>query len=142
VIVIGGLVAVFGSDDTSFPYAEFDAGECSDIDTGDLDAEEGVGEIPTIDCDEEHTLEGIGQFDLEGDDFPDDDDLAEEIDDGCTGDLFEDYVGADYSDSVYLASGIPPSEDASDEGARTVVCAIYGRTDDEDLEGPAQDSEE
>jgi hypothetical protein len=138
------IVVVASGGGSSFPYTDFDEGECTDDDFSDTDPDEGVGEIDTIDCDEEHTAEAIGQFDLEGDDddYPSTDEINEEIEDQCLGYLFEEYVGVDYQESVFLASGLPPGEDAWEDGARTVVCAIYGRTDDEDLEGSARDSEE
>jgi len=144
VAIVVVIVVVATGGGSSFPYTDFDEGECTDDDFSDADAEEGIGEIDTVDCDEEHTLEAIGQFDLEGDDddYPDGDELGEEISDECQGDIFEEYVGTDYDDSIYYASGIPPGEDAWEDGARTVVCVITGTTEGEDLEGSAEGTEE
>jgi hypothetical protein len=135
-ILLGILAAVFGSDDAA---TNFDAGECTN---DSLRGE--ITEIETVDCEEEHDIEAIGTLELEGDDddYPSDEDLAEEIADQCQGDLFEDYVGEDYNDSIYYADGIPPTEEAWEEGLREGICVITGNTEGTDLEGSAEGSEE
>jgi len=118
------------------PANDFEAGECTnDSLSGD------IGEIETVDCDEEHTAEAIGQFDLEGDDFPGDDEVSAEATERCQGDIFEDYVGHDYPTSIYLVSTINPTEETWDNGDRTVICVISGSTEGS-LEGSAEGTEE
>jgi hypothetical protein len=130
-LVILGLV--FGNDDAA---ANFEPGECTN---DSLRGE--VTEIETVDCDEEHEVEAFGSFDLEGDELPDDDEIAEEANDECL-DQFEEYVGIEYAESIYIADYLPPTEDAFDDGLRTVVCIINGSTEGDDLEGSAEGTEE
>jgi hypothetical protein len=133
VVALGFTLGLTACSDT--PANDFEAGECTDDNlTGD------IGEVETVDCDEEHTAESIGQFDLEGDDFPDD--VAQQATEGCEGDLFEDYVGTSYNESAFLVNTITPTAETWDNGDRTVICVITGRVDDEPLEGSAEGSEE
>jgi hypothetical protein len=133
-VLLGVLGLVFGDDAAT----DFEAGECTN---DSLRGE--ITEIETVDCEEEHEVEAFGSFELdEGEDLPDEDELAEIAGEECLGDLFEDYVGIEYSESIYLANYLPPTEETFDDGYRTVLCYIDGTTDDSPLEGSARDSEE
>jgi hypothetical protein len=132
VIVIGVLAAIFGKDDAT----DFEAGECTN---DSLRGE--ITEIETVPCDDDHDIEAYGKFEADGDDF-DEDDIQSQAEEECTGDLFEDYVGTSYSDSIYLVDYLPPTEDTWDSGYHDVLCYIHDTTDGTDLDHPAQDSEE
>jgi Septum formation len=116
---------------------DFEAGECTNDDlTGS------IGEIGTVDCDEPHTAEAFAQFDVDGDDFPGNEAIAEQAFEECWGDLFEDYVGIPYQESIYDSpTHILPSEESWDAGDRTVICIISATTDGSDLEGSAEGTE-
>jgi hypothetical protein len=136
--VIGGILLLTSGNESN-AATNFDPGECTN------DSLEGeVSEIEPVDCDEEHDIEAYGQFDLEGDDddFPGDDEIAEEAEEECLGDLFEDYVGIEYSESIYFADFLPPTEQSWENGYRSVLCYINGTTDESDLEGSAEGTEE
>ncbi len=139
-LLVGGallalLMGLTACSDT--PANEFEAGECTNDDLSGS-----IGEIETVDCDEEHTGEAYAQFDIDGDEFPGVDEVSTEAQERCFGDLFEDYVGTPYSESVFLAQFLAPSEDSWEQADdRTVICIINGRTDNEPLEGSAEGAE-
>ncbi len=115
---------------------DFEAGECTNDSLSGA-----IGEIGTVDCDEEHTAEAFAQFDVDGDDFPGDAEVRAEAEEGCTGERFEDYVGVPYAESIFLATHLVPSEESWDAGDRTIICLINGTTDNSPLEGSAEGSE-
>ena len=118
------------------PANEFEAGECTDDSLSGV-----IADIETVDCDEDHQAEAYAQFDVEGDEFPGEEALTEEVQEGCLGDRFADYVGVSYDQSIYLADGIKPSEESWEGGDRTVICVIGGTTDGSPLEGSAEGTE-
>jgi hypothetical protein len=122
---------------SSTPANDFEAGECTNDDLSG-----NIGEIDTVDCDDEHTAEAFAQFDLDGDDFPGADEVSTQATEGCQGDRFEDYVGLDYQSSIYLVNVITPTEETWDNDDRTVICVINGTTDGSSLEGSAEGTEE
>jgi hypothetical protein len=118
---------------SSTPANDFEAGECTNDDLSGA-----IGEIDTVDCDDEHTAEAYAQFDLDDGDFPGVDEVSTQATEGCQGDRFEDYVGLDYPSSVFVVQTITPTEETWDNGDRTVICVINGRADGESLEGSAE----
>jgi hypothetical protein len=105
--------------------------EANELEVGtcvvDLDALESA-QIDTVSCDDEHRFELIASFDLEGDpEFPGEGEVAEDAEEGCTGERFTEYVGQSYEDAAdLLVTPVPPSEDTW-EGAedRTVLCFAH-----------------
>jgi hypothetical protein len=131
------LLGVAFSGCSSTPANDFEAGECTNDDlTGN------VGEIDTVDCDEDHTAEAYAQIDLEGDDDDFPDDVSQQAGESCQGDAFEEYVGLPYAESVYDIQTINPTEETWSDGDRTVICVINRRVDGAPLEGSAKDSGE
>lgn len=131
-LVLGSFGWLVSCSDT--PANDFEAGECTNDDLSGR-----IEEIDTVDCDEEHTAEAIGQFDVEGDDFPGATEIQAEADETCQGSVFEDYVGVPYEESIYLATGIPPSEQSwNDADDRTVICIVTGTTDGSALDGSVE----
>lgn len=102
------------------------------------DAEE-VADVEVVDCEQPHDNEVFHTFDLEGDEFPEEQVMWAAIEDECLGSPFESYFGVSYDESEVLAFPITPTEqswDAADD--RTVVCA--GSIDGEQVEGSLQGS--
>ena len=128
-LLVAGL-AVSCSDDAP---NDFEAGECTTADLAGL-----TTEIETVECDQEHAAEAYAQFDLSGDEFPGLDEINAEAEDRCITDLFEDYVGLPYEESIYLATYLGPTEESWGDGDRTVICIINGTNDGSPLEGSAE----
>jgi hypothetical protein len=101
---------------------ELDVGVC----VADEDALNSA-EIETVSCDDEHRFELIARFDLEGDDWPGDDDVRADAEAGCQGDRFTDYVGQTYEEATdVLVTPLPPTEDTwKGAGDRTVLCFAH-----------------
>jgi hypothetical protein len=137
--MVVGVLALAGFGLTACsetPANDFEAGECTnDSLTGS------IGEIETVDCDEAHTAEAIATFDLEGDDFPGNDEIQSQAAEGCQGERFEDYVGVPYEESIFVVSPIAPSEESWDADDRTVICVVAETTDGSELEGSVEGAE-
>jgi len=117
-----------------------------DIKVGDCyqDPEESdfVSELTLVDCDAPHDNE-IYAFGLypadEDDEFPDEETLDEFTDEYCT-EVFEEYVGIAYDDSIYYVTYLQPTEESWNDGDREVVCILYDQ--DGPIEGSKKDSQE
>jgi hypothetical protein len=124
----GGAIAVLGLAGvlvacSGGPAAnDLEVGDCIEDETSLNDSG-----LATIDCGDDHTLELIGRFDVEGDDYPGEDELRAQGDERCTGDLFEEYVGAPYDpEGDVLVTAVLPSEDSwSDGDDRTILCFAH-----------------
>jgi hypothetical protein len=114
----GVLVACSGEP----PANELEVGDCVEDETSLNDSG-----LLAIDCGDDHTLELIGRFDVEGDDYPGEDALRTEGAERCTGDLFEEYVGAPYDpEGDVLVTPVLPSADSWDDADdRTVLCFAH-----------------
>jgi Septum formation len=138
-VVVFALVALgvgLTSCSSSTPANDFETGECTNDDlTGS------IGEIDTVDCDDQHTAEVIGTYDIDGDDFPGATEITSEAQERCAGSIFEDYVGIPYSESIYLTNQLTPTEDSWDGGDRTVICVVAGTVDGTSLEGSVEGAE-
>ena len=102
----------------------------NDLEIGDCIEDESTlndSGLVTIDCADEHTVELVGRFDVEGDDYPGEDELRTQGDQRCTGELFESYVGAPYDpEGDVLVTAVLPSADSwEDTGDRTVLCFAH-----------------
>lgn len=111
----GLTLAACGSDVAA---NDVEVGACTNQ---DLSAS--VGEIDTVDCAESHTAEVFAVFDLEGDEFPGAEEIAQSASEGCNGDRFEDYVGVPYAESEIFSAPLAPTEQTwNDADDRTVIC--------------------
>ena len=100
--------------------ATADVGECFERpeNTGS------ISDFETVDCDEPHFGEVYHKFDISGDDFPGDEAVTQEAQDGCLP-AFEDYVGIPYEESVYEIFPITPTRETWVEaGDREVICVL------------------
>ncbi|MCS5734031.1 septum formation family protein [Herbiconiux daphne] len=87
-----------------------------------------VTEVPVVDCGDPHDFEVYADFDLSGDDFPGESDVADSAESGCL-DEFEPFVGIAYDDSQYAYSYFAPTERSWSEGDDRLVSCIIGDPD-------------
>lgn len=83
-----------------------------------------VDTVPVIDCDEPHDLEIFAATELTGDTFPGDTVVSDELDAFCRGDVFTDFIGLPYADSIFGTSGFHPTAASWDNGDRELLCTI------------------
>jgi len=88
-----------------------------------------------VSCDEPHSHEVYGRFDLAGDSYPGEDAIIDQARDGCL-ERFEAYVGEVYDTSEWNSGAVYPTEFGW-EVDRSVICHIY-RTDNAPSTGTAQ----
>jgi hypothetical protein len=118
-IVIGGAIAGWYDDDVVSSF-DLEVGQCIEL---DVTATEVAG-VPVVPCDRTHQGEVFLVSDIPSSRFPGDESLSRRTEDLCTGDAFEDYVGASYMRSRFEWYGIIPTEDSWRLGDRDVVCLV------------------
>ena len=97
------------------------------IAVGDCFDDEGEGEIssvPIVPCDQPHDNELYYEFTLADGDYPGDDEVGTQANDGCLG-AFPDFVGLAYEESTLDYFPITPTSASWSGGDRVVQCAIY-----------------
>lgn len=109
---------------TGVPEGEQDVftlaiGDC--INTTD---ETEITSIPVVDCDEPHDQEVFAATDMTGDTFPGDSAVSDELDAFCQGDVFTDFIGLAYADSIFYTSGLQPTSSSWDNGDRELLCTV------------------
>jgi len=106
-------------------------GDCFDTES----IQEGGGEqtVDVIDCSLPHDNEVFHLFDMDDGDFPGDDAVETDANEGCVA-QFEAYVGIGYDDSAIYVRAFYPSVDTWADGDREVVCMLYD-PDGEKFEG-------
>lgn len=132
-----GLALTLGACGATAPSA--DQGECiSMAQMQEESGEEGVEDIPTVDCGDEHDAQVVYTYEVEGDEFPGEEALFEEAADECIPG-FEDFVGSDFMESDLDVVPLTPSADSWDQANdREVLCiafAMDGSTTTESWEG-------
>lgn len=96
-------------------------GDCLD----DESSTEEVSEVPTVPCSEAHQYEVYGEVTIPGDQWPGDEVISQQADDGCYA-QFQPFAGIDYEDSTLEFNYYIPTEGSWDEmGDRLVTCIIY-----------------
>jgi hypothetical protein len=94
---------------------------------GDCINSSGAGEVetvPVVDCDEPHDQEIFAATNLTGDVFPGDAVVSDELDAFCMGDVFTDFIGLPYADSIYYTSGFHPTAASWENGDRELLCTV------------------
>jgi hypothetical protein len=115
-VLLVPLVAACGSE----VAAQAEVGECFQA----PDPNEPVGELDKVDCAEPHDHEVFAKFELPDGDFPGEDGVQQQAEEGCL-ERFEGYVGESYEESPYGIFPIRPSEQSwNDADDREVICAI------------------
>jgi len=102
------------------PTAE--VGAC--INAVDLLGGDGVSEIPTVECTEEHDTQVFAVVELPDGEYPGDDALATLVLDEC-GAAFEGFVGVPPAESTLEFDGLSPSEDTWAVGDREIICLAF-----------------
>jgi Septum formation len=77
-----------------------------------------------VPCEELHSDEVYGQFELSGDEYPGDDEVEALADAGCT-ERFDEFVGQAYADSPLDFYYYSPYEESWQGGDRLVQCRIF-----------------
>ncbi len=94
-----------------------------------------------VPCTEPHAEEVYYEFDLAGDEFPDEDTMWEQIEAECLP-AFNDFVGIDFSESALEVYPITPTQGTWEElDDRAVLCVVADPADDqltESLRGAAR----
>lgn len=100
-----------------------------------------IGEFDTVECEEPHFGEVYYKFDIAGDEYPGEEGVSQEVQDGCLP-AFEDYVGIPYEESVYEIFPITPTEETwNDADDREVICVLTA-PDQSDITGSKEGSNE
>jgi hypothetical protein len=99
-----------------------DVGTCFD-DPDEFDLVDS-SDVPIVDCDVPHDNEVYANSDLQGDEFPGREGIANRADQVCLAE-FDSYIGAPYETSIYEFSWFVPSEESWDQGDREVICYAY-----------------
>lgn len=102
------------------PTAE--VGSC--INLMDVLTVEGVSDIPTVDCSEEHDAQVFAVVDLPDGEFPGDDAVTTSITSECEA-AFEGFVGTAPDESALAFDGLGPSEATWAVGDRSIICLAF-----------------
>lgn len=118
------LGSMMGGND--IPEGESDVfsiavGDC----LNDLEVADVVESVPIVDCAEPHDSEAFARTDSTAATFPGDAALSDELSAYCQGEVFTDFVGVPYAESVYGTSGYFPTEGSWDGGDRELLCTIF-----------------
>lgn len=91
----------------------------------DESAEGEVSEVPTVPCAEAHQYEVYGEVTIPGEEWPGDESLTQQADDGCYA-QFQPFAGIAYEDSTLEFNYYTPTQGSWEEmGDRLVTCVIY-----------------
>lgn len=84
-----------------------------------------VTDVPTVPCSEPHQYEVYGEVVLEGDEFPGDDVINQQADDGCYA-QFAAFAGIAYEDSVLDYTYYTPLQEGWEQlNDRLVTCLVF-----------------
>ena len=119
-----GLISPFA--DAGVPPGEVDAfaikvGDC----LNDADVNDEITSVPFVECSEPHDSEVFARTDTTGDVFPGNDALETELANFCRGDVYTQFIGIPYADSMYDTSGYYPSGSSWESGDRELLCTVW-----------------
>jgi len=97
-------------------------GDCFDDPAGEVTE---VDVLTAVPCSAPHDNEVFFAFDLPEGDFPGQDAMVSASADACLGEVFTEYVGIGYVDSVLDVFPINPTEASWAVGDRKVYCALF-----------------
>lgn len=83
-----------------------------------------VSSVATVPCDEPHDDEVYFDFELAGDDYPGEDAIFTEANQGCS-EAFAEFVGIAYDDSQLEFTYYYPTVESWGSGDRLITCIIY-----------------
>jgi hypothetical protein len=87
-------------------------------------ASDEVSSVPIVDCAEPHDVEVFARTDSTSASYTSSDEMFAELDLFCQGDVYADFVGVPYADSIYYTSGYVPTQGSWDNGDRELLCTI------------------
>ena len=136
--LLNGLVEPEPVRDDSGEVVEGGQGDVFTVSVGDCLSEAAsdgeVTEVPIVPCSEPHDAEIYHDFEIDGTEYPGDDEVTRLADEGCLG-AFEDFVGIPYDASKLEVTYYTPTEGSwNDVDDRLVSCMIL------DPAGPTTDS--
>ncbi|HLS24239.1 MAG TPA: septum formation family protein [Beutenbergiaceae bacterium] len=118
--VVGGLGLALTMAACSATVPTADRGDC--VDTSEMGGPDGVTEIPTVDCTEEHDGQVIHVYEIGGDDFPGEDAIIAQAHEECVSG-FEEFVGSDFMESQLDVFPLYPTADTWEQADdREVLC--------------------
>ena len=122
--IVFALVALSACEQNDVDVFSLAVGTCFDEADANMNADE-VASVPVVDCEKPHDNEAFHFFDIEGNAFPGEEEMAKLADEGCLG-AFETYVGRDYQTSRFVITYLLPTEQSwSRQKDREVVCFLY-----------------
>lgn len=83
-----------------------------------------INKVTRVPCEDPHDLEAYYSFNIDLDEMPDAETMAELADNGCIS-QWEAFVGAPYDDSDLYLYNLFPSDESWPEGDREVLCLLY-----------------
>ncbi|PRX92558.1 septum formation family protein [Allonocardiopsis opalescens] len=110
-----GAIAESGDADV-FSIA---VGDCMNDTTGTE-----VTEVPVVPCEEPHDNEVYASIMMEDGDYPGDEAVSTQADEGCTAE-FETFIGVPYAESEIYLSTLTPTEQSWASGDREILCLAY-----------------
>jgi hypothetical protein len=120
-----GIIEGEGDQEDAF---SIEVGDC--VNDGVVEGE--FTSVPTVDCAELHDSEAYKSIQIEEDEFPGDDGVAEIADAKCV-DAFEDFVGVSYDNSLLTLSYYLPTAETWLTGDREILCLIQDADEDGNL---------
>ncbi|ARJ05628.1 hypothetical protein B5808_10640 [Cnuibacter physcomitrellae] len=84
-----------------------------------------VSEVPIVDCADEHDYEVYHDFELTGDEYPGDDAVSTQAEQGCQ-EAFEAFVGVPYDQSMYGSVPFTPTESSWTQADDRLVSCLIG----------------
>jgi len=83
-----------------------------------------VESVPAVPCSEPHDFEAYYSFDLVGDEYPGEEQIYTDADQGCY-DAFASFAGIAYEDSALDFSYFYPTEESWANSDREIMCLIF-----------------
>jgi hypothetical protein len=84
-----------------------------------------VSEVPIVDCASEHDYEVYYDFSLSGDEYPGDDAVGTQAEEGCQA-AFDGFTGIAYADSMYDFVPFTPTESSWTQADDRLVSCLIG----------------
>lgn len=128
-LVLGGCSSLTDAFDPNAEPDEPESVHIMDVKTGWCIDEPSPGSdlinnVTRVPCEDPHDLEAYYTFDIDLDEMPDSEKMADLADTGCVS-QWEAFVGTPYDDSDLYLYNIFPSEESWPEGDREVLCLLY-----------------
>lgn len=112
------LLSACGSGSGSDVFS-LEVGDCIATSTGESE----VTEVPVVECAEPHEVEVYADFEIDGTDYPGEDAIFAQADQGCY-DAYAPFVGIAYEESKYDFSYYYPTEGSWAQGDHLISCLI------------------